>query len=402
MTGKPLCAAIMLVLSLPVHAGGIRFGFRHRKGDSSSYISSVREKVFCNGVLHHEAEIINRIASSVKSVDEDGSAVIEASYMTTENSVVTGYSRSLAWVENTTSIFIRARSGEMTVSDSMTMPTVRNVPVFPDRELLPGDTWTAAGKEVHDLRASFGMDSLLVIPFTASYRYAGRVKHVDSEFDLIEVGYDFYTGGSGRKDGAPDMFSAASGYSRQNLYWDSARGILDHYDEEFLIKIADIRGNVYEFTGTAGAEVTEFVPVNNDDTVRSVRESVDRLALTGVSVIRGDRGLTISLDNIKFRPDSAVLEESEKDKLRALAGILSGFPNDLLVTGHCADRGTEAARLKLSERRAEAVASFLESLGVRDGYHIFTQGKGSSEPAAPNDTEAGRSRNRRVEITVLD
>ena len=65
-------------------------------------------------------------------------------------------------------------------------------------------------------------------------------------------------------------------------------------------------------------------------------------------------------------------------------------------------RGDERSRQELSEKRAESVAQYLIQLGVKDNYHIFTQGKGAKEPVASNNTESGRSKNRRVEITILD
>ena len=96
------------------------------------------------------------------------------------------------------------------------------------------------------------------------------------------------------------------------------------------------------------------------------------------------------------------LREREK-KLDKLKDILSAYPNnDLLVTGHTALRGTAESRQELSEQRAEAVANYLVQIGVRDNYHIFTQGKGAEEPIATNQTEAGRKKNRRVEITIMD
>ena len=88
--------------------------------------------------------------------------------------------------------------------------------------------------------------------------------------------------------------------------------------------------------------------------------------------------------------------------MEKLGNILKDFSNDLLVTGHCAERGTVSARQKLSEDRAKAVADFLVQNKIRDELHIFTQGKGSTQPVASNSTEAGRSRNRRVEITIMD
>jgi len=39
---------------------------------------------------------------------------------------------------------------------------------------------------------------------------------------------------------------------------------------------------------------------------------------------------------------------------------------------------------------------------AKDNYHIFTQGLGATQPIAPNDNEANKAKNRRVEITIMD
>jgi len=125
--------------------------------------------------------------------------------------------------------------------------------------------------------------------------------------------------------------------------------------------------------------------------------------IADISVTAGDKGLMLSMDNIQFESDSADLMESEKLKLQKLSSIFRQYPdNDLLISGHTALAGTEEACQALSEKRAQAVADYLIQLGVKDAYHIFTEGRGAKDPVASNTTEEGRSKNRRVEITILD
>ena len=380
----------------------VKFEFKQKKGNSGSYISTVEEDVYINNVPSHHAEIINRISSNMTNVASDGEAFIYATYMTTENSISQQTGRSLSWGEETTSVFSRKKNGELTISDDIYMPTVRNVPVFPDKKVKVGETWTAKGKEVQDVRKAFNMDKALIFPFEATYTYK-EDKTVDGKkLNVILVEYEFSYEATDELLNAGQTLTQSVGWSKQTLYWDNDKGLLDHYDEEFLIKIADIYGNLYVFTGTAHAELTEFSSLNDDNTVKQLQDTFDKLKLDNISVKKGDKGLTISLDNIQFEPDSDVLLESEKLKLKKIGELLKKYSNDLLITGHCADRGTASARQKLSEERAEAVASYLIGLGVRDEYHIFTQGKGSKEPVASNNTEEGRAKNRRVEITIMD
>ena len=380
----------------------VKFEFKQKKGNSGSYISTVEEDVYVNNTPSHHAEIINRISSNMTNVAADGEAFIYATYMTTENSISQQTGRSLSWGEETTSVFSRKKNGELTISDDIYLPTVRNVPVFPDKKVKVGETWTAKGKEVQDVRKAFNMDKALIFPFEATYTYKENQTIDGKKLNVILVEYEFSYEATDELLNAGQTLTQSVGWSKQTLYWDNDRGLLDHYDEEFLIKILDLYGNLYVFTGTAHAELTEFTSINDDSTVKQLQDTFDKLKLENISVKKGDKGLTISLDNIQFEPDSDVLMESEKIKLKKIGELLKQYSNDLLITGHCAERGTASARQKLSEERAEAVADYLINLGVRDQYHIFTQGKGSREPVASNNTEEGRAKNRRVEITIMD
>ena len=380
----------------------VKFEFKQKKGNSGSYISTVEEDVYINNVPSHHAEIINRISSKMTNVASDGEAFIYATYMTTENSISQQTGRILSWGEETTSVFSRKKNGELTISDDIYMPTVRNVPVFPDKKVKIGETWTAKGKEVQDVRKGFVMDKALIFPFEANYTYKEDTTIDGKKLNVILVDYDFSYEATDEQLNAGQTLYQSVGWSKQTLYWDNNKGLLDHYDEEFLIKILDIYGNLFVYTGTAHAELTEFSSLNDDSTAKQLQDTFDKLKLENISVKKGEKGLTISLDNIQFEPDSDVLLESEKLKLKKIGELLKQYSNDLLITGHCADRGTASARQKLSEERAEAVASYLIGLGVRDEYHIFTQGKGSKEPVASNNTEEGRAKNRRVEITIMD
>lgn len=379
----------------------VLFKFNHEKDDASSYVSTVEEDVFYNGYLNHHSQIVNRISSIVNDVDEDGTGDITAHYMTTEDSVTVS-NDILTWGTENSADFYRHSNGQLEISDKLFMPTVRNVPVFPDYPVEIGERWTAEGYEVHDMRNYFNMGSPLIIPFEAQYCYKGDKIINGKLFNIITVYYQFYYKNSAAEIRKGAILSATSGYSSQTLYWDSDKGLLDHYEEKFEIRVSDIYNNIVKYAGISKAEITEAKSVNNAKNVQKLQDSVDKLKLENVNVRKGDRGLTISLDNIQFEPDSAVLLPHEKEKLNKIALLLADFSNDILITGHCAERGTEESRQVLSEQRAETVASYLKLLGVRDAYHIFSQGKGSKEPVASNSTEEGRQKNRRVEITILN
>ncbi|MGP1459298.1 MAG: OmpA family protein [Treponema sp.] len=383
-----------------------RFEFKFTKNDRSRILSSVDEDIFINGRFHHHAEILNRISAKITAVSPDGSGEAEALFMTSENS--TGeHGGNFTWGQEYKSVFTRAKSGAYRIADTYFMPTVRNVPVFPDTPLKAGDKWSEDGHEAHDLRRTFAIQKPFKVPFTANYEYKGdKVDGSGNVLSLIEVKYNLYFE-SPRKNSQltadqMNLPAMTMGHSHQKIWWDNGKGTIDNYSETFRIIIQTFAGDTLTFQGTARAELTEFERSSTRENREKITGTVQELGLKDIVVKESDKGLTISIENVNFEADSAELAPEEKTKLRYIADILKKFGNDILVTGHCARRGTEQAQQELSEQRAASVASFLTQLGVRTSDCIFTQGKGAQEPVAPNDTEAGRKRNRRVEIMLMD
>ena len=193
------------------------------------------------------------------------------------------------------------------------------------------------------------------------------------------------------------------GHSRQTLYWDNDLGMLPNYSEEYRILLKLASGTLLEFKGTAEAVVTETKLMDREKEVREMNEELEKLGIADTTAHESEEGITISMENIQFEPDSARLMPAEKEKITRIAALLERYPDkELLISGHTALAGTPGARQKLSEERAEAVAQFLVEMGVRSEYNVYTRGFGAERPVAPNTTEANRARNRRVEITILE
>ncbi len=403
---KLLSIALILITANLFAAGkaadkdGILLKFKQTKGDSVSHISTVDEETYINGYLNSKTQFINRTTTTVKETHNDDSATLYTHYMTTQKSLVNGASETLSWGEEDFVTIKRKSNGELSDSDNDSLPTVRSVPCFPQEPVKPGDTWQAEGSEVHDCKELFGMKDAINVPFVATYKYE-RDEEIDGiKLNVISVYYEFSQTSDGKE--YYSTYYGTEGWAKQTIYWDSTKGDLDHYTEDFVIAMYDVVGNQYVFKGSSHGEVTEYKSVNDDTNVEKLQEVIEKNNLDNVSVTRGEKGLTISLENIQFEADSNILLPSEQEKLKKIGSILKEFSNDLLITGHCAERGTVSARQKLSEERAQTVAQFLITNGIRDEYHIFTQGKGSTQPVASNDTEEGRARNRRVEITIMD
>ena len=107
------------------------------------------------------------------------------------------------------------------------------------------------------------------------------------------------------------------------------------------------------------------------------------------------RGVHFDFNKAKIRPgDAAILDEA--------AEVLKGRPDVTVdVDGYCDAIGSEDYNLKLSQRRAEAVAKYLEGKSIPES-RLVPRGAGKTNFVASNDTDEGRAQNRRVELNPVE
>ncbi|HEY7236124.1 MAG TPA: OmpA family protein [Gemmatimonadaceae bacterium] len=144
--------------------------------------------------------------------------------------------------------------------------------------------------------------------------------------------------------------------------------------------------------GAAGAIIGHQM----DQKAKEIQQTV-----AGAQITRVGEGLVVTFDSgLLFDFDSDQLRDASRVNLDNLAKSLSSFGDSkLLLVGHTDNTGTDSYNLDLSRRRASAVGSYLIARGVPSA-RIETAGRGESEPIAPNDTDADRQKNRRVEVAI--
>ena len=125
---------------------------------------------------------------------------------------------------------------------------------------------------------------------------------------------------------------------------------------------------------------------------------------TGVEVTRtADNRLQINIPgDIAFDSGQAVIRPNFRSALDNFAQSLQQNPSTTVtIVGHTDSTGSPAVNEPLSLQRADATRDYLVTRGVA-ANRFQIDGRGAREPVANNDTEAGRARNRRVEIFLGD
>ena len=112
------------------------------------------------------------------------------------------------------------------------------------------------------------------------------------------------------------------------------------------------------------------------------------------------QSFTIDLVNDEFDFDSATLKPEMKEALNKLARRVKQSPGEerLTIIGHTDSVGSADYNYNLGRRRALATKQYLVTVGGLIASRIEARSAGQTDPVATNETEVGRSRNRRIEV----
>jgi len=170
-----------------------------------------------------------------------------------------------------------------------------------------------------------------------------------------------------------------------------------------------VNGRDLAMAGTLNSDIDRDVLVNEIQDINGVRIVVDdmnefdpqqQLQLERVS-FKEDLG-NIDFSEVSFDRGSASLTPDSQAALLQLVQLLGKNPQfRVRVSGHTDNTGRAEVNLRISRQRASSVANFLIDNGI-DADRIISQGYGATQPIADNSTEAGRTANRRIEISYVN
>ncbi len=137
-----------------------------------------------------------------------------------------------------------------------------------------------------------------------------------------------------------------------------------------------------------------------DIQARKLREELQG---TGVQVARDGDNIRLIMPNaITFNTNESVIKSSANRVLDSVAKVAEEYnKTSLRIIGYTDSTGNDSINVPLSQKRAAAVAQYLELRGV-SAARITAMGMGSQNPIASNSTAAGREQNRRVEIYLIN
>lgn len=339
-----------------------------------------------------------KVNTNIIEIDESGIALIQDDgYYYINDNINNNDIQEIK--ENILVKYHKDSKGTTFVPVASIFPVMRNIPMFPDENVIPGTTWESEGLEVHDF---FSTNSISQLPVKVSYKFIG----VDSDpLQTAEISYicNIDVTNTGDNSIAPKIYKV-TGTSNNTLFFSlkENRPLKEIYERDYVIITSSM--DMYRFIDSGNRVWNKIEStIDKKKELAKIENDIKDQELEDVNISETTDGLKLSLENISFEPDSAVLTKQEALRLKEIAKILTKYKDKhIRIVGHTADRGTPEAQMKLSALRAKAVAKELLHYNAITSKNTEIQGKGASEPIASNKTEKDRKKNRRVEIFITE
>ncbi|MCD6122620.1 MAG: OmpA family protein [Spirochaetales bacterium] len=306
-------------------------------------------------------------------------------------------------INNTVPVsFAISKKGIIFAKKPQPFPPVQGFPVFPERKLRPGDVWRAFGVRVVDPMRD---NKYTHVKFFCEYRYKGKQIKKGTEYDVITAQYAMRYR-QGDDPFGDERIERITGKHAVTLYYDSSGEKMsfmsDKMEENYKLCGSCEKNASVAFKGFILTWFDSIAVMNRTKLAEDIAKTVKEKNIKNVRVETRKEGVALTLNKIHFIANKAVILPEEKPRLKVLAEALKSIKGrSFLVVGHTARIGTEESQYKLSVERAKKIVDYLISRGIKPERLLY-EGRGGTEPVAPNDTEENMAKNRRVEIIILE
>ncbi len=316
--------------------------------------------------------------------------------------------------------FIIDDRGYMQAEKGGVPPLRMNIPRFPEENL---SSWNAPGRDA----LLFGGE---IIPVETSVAYSIEREEIYEERPVIIISYryplrlkDYQVRNLGRENLIRELYGSVNG--SLTLFLDEEGGMF--MKERILRRIITAEGaqrdeegfRLIWYTGVkreslmalvdriaqsdgSAAEPDAEPDAEAEGKAEGKAESEGRREFGGIVVEARPEGVVLTLPDIHFEPDRAVILPDERERLDELARALATIRDkSFLVLGHTADIGSRESQKTLSIERAQRIVNEMVERGLDESRFLY-DGAGGTRPVASNESEEGRAQNRRVEVLLLD
>jgi len=215
---------------------------------------------------------------------------------------------------------------------------------------------------------------------------------------------------AGAADIIPDMESGPTDLSIELVtYIDLMRNenqALGQENTENEIRLADMQEEMAaldERLGGATAERAALVQrLEAQARVKQQFEQVEKMFATAEArVFREGNNIILRLVGLTFDSGASQIKPQSFDLLAKVEKAIDVFPrSELIIEGHTDSFGGDDSNQKLSQERAESVQQYMINAMRIPTYRLIATGYGETRPVASNETESGRTRNRRIDIVI--
>lgn len=300
-------------------------------------------------------------------------------------------------------ILNKSLNQEVAAKNESTIPYISRLPSFPKTDITPGSVWTQKAVVTYDL-SSFGYPEPVTVEVPVTYTFidiaeidARSYPHIKAEWFPVYIPATSLAKRTG--------IIRLSGASSMEIYWDNKSGSPKRSSLTEEVQYL-FNTNASLLLKKETAEIFKTVTdIQREKDVSDLNKLISSQQVANVEIKQSNEGIVLSIENIQFDAESAKMADSEKAKLTKVGTLLSSLKNrKLKIIGHSANPAgsDEEELLTLSTLRAQAVADFLVESGIKTEDAVIAVGMGGSKPIASNETTEGRSKNRRVEILIID